>query len=146
MKYFAILAAIGMGLFIIACSSKKNGTDSKNPDGSNAKKATSISTKALSKKWKQVKSKDSYNNIWNDIDEENRRVILFDKEGSYTEINPGNEPCKGTYTTEGNQVIVEHSCNKVPLTYIVESLEKNSLTLSILGRHGKVFHVYEKVK
>lgn len=143
MKYtiLFVLAAFAMSILLIACSGTKKNNDE------NARKGTvsSINVKQLSKKWKHIKTKDSYDGIWKDVDSDNK-IISFTKDGKYSENNPGNPLCEGGYTTEGENVILTHSCNKVALTCKVVSLEKKKLVLSMLGRHGEVFYVYERTK
>jgi len=132
-----------MSLILLACSSSKNNTS----DETKARKGnvTSINVKRLAKKWKHVKTKDSYDGIWKTVDSENK-IISFTRDGKYSENRPGNPACEGGYTMEGDNVILTHSCNKVALTCKVVELEKKKLTMSMLGRHGEVFYVYERTK
>ncbi len=144
MKYtiLFVLAALAMSIILLACSSSKN-----NADGGNARKAnpSNINTKLLSKKWKHIKTKDSYNGEWSDVDSDNK-VIAFGKDGSYSENKPGNNECTGGYELEGDHVVLTHSCNKVSLKCKVVELEKKKLVLSQMGRHGEVLYVYERIK
>lgn len=132
-----------MSIVFIACSSSKNN----NIDDSSARKGeiSSINVKDLSRKWKHIKTKDSYDNIWKEVESDNK-IISFTADGKYTELKPGNDLCEGTYTSQAESVIVNHSCNKVALTYKVENLSSTDLVLSIQGRHGSVFYVYEQTK
>lgn len=145
MKYtiLFVIAALAMSLIFIACSSSKNN----NSDDSSARKGeiSSINVEQLSNKWKHVKTKDSYDNIWKEV-ESDHKIISFTEDGKYTELKPGNDLCEGTYTAKEESVVVNHSCNQVALTYKVESLNKTDLVLSIQGRHGPVFYVYEETK
>ena len=136
-----VFAAFVMSILLIACS-KKNADDTKARKGN----VSSINVKRLAKKWKHVKTKDSYDGIWKDMDTADSKVISFTRDGKYSENRHGNPLCKGGYTMEGDNVILTHSCNKVALTCKVVELEKKKLTMSMMGRHGEVFYVYERTK
>ena len=145
MKYTIVFvfAALAMSLILLACSSSKNN----NLDSTTLERkgVSSIDVKTLSQKWKHVKTKDSYDNIWKEIDADNK-VIAFTESGEYTENKPGNDICTGTYTLAGENVLMNHSCNKVEMTSKVVSLEKEKLVLGKQGRHGEVLYVYERVR
>ena len=145
MKYtiLFVFAALAMSIILLACSSSKNN----NSDNATLERkgVSSIDIKKLSQKWKHVKTKDSYDNIWKEIDADNK-VITFAESGEYTENKPGNDLCEGTYALEGENVVMNHSCNKVALTSKVLSLEKEKLVLGMQGRHVEVVYVYERVK
>lgn len=144
MKYtiLFVLVALVMSLVFIACSSNKNNTSD-----ANARKGevSNINVKHLSRKWKHVKTKDSYDGVWKEVESDNK-IITFSKDGKYTELKPGNDLCDGGYTLQGENVVLTHSCNKVALTCKVVSLSKKELTLSQQGRHGEVFYTYVKTK
>jgi len=145
MKYtiLFVITALAMSLIFIACSSSKNN----NTDDSSARKGevSSINVKHLSRKWKHVKTKDSYDGIWKEVESDNK-IITFSTDGKYTELKPGNDLCTGGYTAQGGTVVVTHSCNTAALTYKVASLSKSDLVLTMQGRHGDVFYVYERTK
>lgn len=142
MKYtiLFVFAALIMSIILLACS-KKNADNTKAREGN----VSSINVKHLAKKWKHVRTKDSYDGIWKDMDSDSR-IISFTRDGKYSENRPGNATCEGGYTMEGDHVILSHSCNKVSLTCKVVALEKKKLTMSMMGRHGEVFYVYETTK
>ena len=144
MKYtiLFVLVALVMSIVFIACSSSKNNTDE-----ASARKgeASNINVKHLSRKWKHVKTKDSYDGIWKEVTSDHK-IITFSKDGKYTELKPGNDLCEGGYTTQGENVVLTHSCNKETLTCRVASLSKKELTLCQRGRHGEVFYVYQKIR
>lgn len=147
MKYtiLFVFAALAMSIILLACSSSKNNNAAKeNLERKGVE--SSIDVKALSKSWKHIKTKDSYDDIWKDIDSDNK-TITFTDNGEYKENKPGNEPCEGGYTLEGEQnIVLTHSCNKVALTYKIVELEKEKLVLGKQGRHGEVLYVYELLK
>ncbi len=146
MKYtiFFVLAAFGLSL-LWACSGNKNKVTTTVDEDGQARKTVQISTKLLTNKWKHVRSKDSYDGEWREIAEDNR-VIEFSDGGRYIEERPGNPTHQGTYTLTNDQLIVEHSGNNMPLKYKVYFIDKKKMTLTIQGRHGKVFQDYVKVK
>jgi hypothetical protein len=146
MKYtiLFVFAALAMSLVLLACSSSKN-NNSDNAALERKGMESSIDVKALSQQWKHVKTKDSYDGIWKEIDSDNK-VITFSESGEYKENKPGNDLCEGVYVLEGERVVLTHSCNKVAQTCKVVSLEAEKLVLGMQGRHGEVLYVYEKVK
>ncbi len=146
MKYTIIFVLAAFLLSLVwACSANKNQVTTTVDEDGVARKAVTISTKLLTRKWKQTRTKDSYDGVWKDIESENK-VIEFSEDGTYTENKPGNDTYKGTYRVNGNELTIEHSGNQVPLTYKVYFLDKKKMTLTIQGRHGKVFQDFVKTK
>lgn len=144
MKYtiLFVLAAFILSGALVACSSSKN--KQKKDISAERRAATSIDLDVLTNVWKETRSKDDYNGIWNEV--ENGKTITFLTDGKYTELKPENPICEGTYNAKDKSLEIKHSCNTVPLTYTVEHLSKKKLALAIQGRHGKVIYVYEPVK
>ncbi len=146
MKYtiLFVLAAFSLSL-IWACSGSKNTETTTVDEDGKERKVTVYSQKLLSNKWKEVRTKDTYDGIWKDI-ESDHKIIEFTSDGKYSEDKPGNPTHKGSYTLVNDQLTIEHSGNKVPLVYSIQSLDKKNLTLATQGRHGAVHKKYERIK
>ncbi len=153
MKYFLIGLTISLIILFVAtsCSSKKNAVseeDTITRKGVPAEEQAivEIKTKYLNKKWRHVKTKDNYDGEWKDVPSEEAKVIEFTGKNEYYEYQKGEKSCEGTYRIEKDNILTNHSCNKVELSHKVRALDKNSLTLGMRGRHGEVLYVYEKIK
>lgn len=150
MKYTIafVVAALIMSAALLSCrGGKKNST----PQSYEAIQRVGLESVVdldllTAKKWKLVRIKDSYDDIWKDVETE-ASVISFNAEGGYAEDKPGNPTHKGTFSLQGEKGMeIVHSGNEATLEYRVDFLEKEKLVLAIQGRHGDVFHVYEAIK
>lgn len=92
--------------------------------------------------WKLVKTKDSYSGKW--VNSSEGEVFCFLSEGRFKKYDKYAKLCVGSYLKDDSLYTVKHDCNLNELSYYLESLSENSLLLSVIGRHGKVFYQFEK--
>lgn len=103
-----------------------------------------ITSRGLEGSWALVRIKDSYDGAWKDASDSGM-VISFSSEGRYSEKDKANGPCEGKFSKQEKQLLVTHSCNTSELSYTLEEVTAEKLTLSIRGRHGAVYHEYSRI-
>jgi hypothetical protein len=153
MKYLLTIALFACALLIGACNGSRLSTEETELKESveatakeaAAKKGEQMESPKILGDWKEVRSKDSYNDgDWQNMERE--KVISFSKKNNaYTEKDKENDACHGFYSLIGMTLVLEHSCNNARLTYEVVEATDEKLVLGIQGRHGQVLYEFVKI-
>tara|TARA_B110000211_G_C14027825_1_gene530685 strand:+ start:1112 stop:1501 length:390 start_codon:yes stop_codon:yes gene_type:complete len=99
---------------------------------------------SVSGRWILDKTMDSYTNEWRE--KVNTIQFYFLDEGKFIRTDNALKICTGTYLVMNKTYIVNHDCNTSELRYKLENLSIDSLQISTVGRHGKVYYQFHKQK
>lgn len=100
-------------------------------------------SKSIIGSWELLRTKDSYTGNWTHSVGEIQ--FVFESSGRFKRIQDDSTPCEGTYKLLESYYEIKHSCNTSKLNYQLEDLSGDTLKLSLLGRHGKVFYDFYKL-
>lgn len=92
--------------------------------------------------WELSKSKDTYSGEWVVSDE--GLVFSFLKDGVFKKYDKYAKLCIGSYLQSDSLFTISHDCNARELQYKLESIKREDMLLSVVGRHGKVFYQFVK--